>query len=58
MPESVFHKVKVVATLLSQLAQDVVTTLVFGCVLVATSDNGEATLSQRCLSDAVAPTKI
>ena len=34
-------------TKLSQLALDDVTTLVFGCLLVATSDNVEATLSQN-----------
>ena len=42
----------------TQLAHDVVTTLVLGCLLVATSDNVEAMLLQRCLSDVVAPTKI
>ena len=42
----------------SQLAHDVETTLVFGCLLVATSDNVGAMLSQRYLSDVVAPTKI
>ena len=31
-----------------QLAQDVVTTLGFGCILVVTSDNIVTTLSQRC----------
>ena len=35
----------------SQLAHDVVTTLVFGCRLVATPDNVEATLSERCVSE-------
>ena len=43
---------------ITQLAHDFVTTLVFGCLLVATSDNVETKLSQRYLSDAVAPTKI
>ena len=49
------HKTRRIIT---QLAHDVVTTFVFCCLLVATSDNVEATLSQRCLSDVVAPTKI
>ena len=31
----------------SQLALDVVTTLVFGCLMVATSNNAEVTLSQN-----------
>ena len=42
--------------ILTQLAHDAVTTLVFRCLLVATSDNVKTTLSQRCLS--VAPTKL
>ena len=42
----------------SQLTHDVVTTLAFGCLLVVTSGNVEATLSQGCLSDVVALTKI
>ena len=41
----------------SQLTQDVVTTLGFGCILVATSDNVVTTLSQRCVSDLVTTTK-
>ena len=43
---------------LCELAHDVVTALVFGCLSVATPDNVEATLSQRCYSNVVAPTKI
>ena len=42
----------------SQPAHGVVAKLVFGCLLVTTSDNVQATLSQRCLFDVVAPTKI
>ena len=42
----------------TQLAHDVVTTLVFGCLLVATLENVESTLSQHCLSDVAAPAKI
>ena len=34
--------------LLTQLAHEVVTTLGFGCILVATSDNVVTTLSQSC----------
>ena len=34
----------------TQLAHDVVTTLGFGCILVATSDNVVTTLSQCCVS--------
>ena len=30
----------------------------FGCLFPATSDNVKTTLSQRCVSDVVAPTKI
>ena len=41
----------------SQLAHDVVTTLDFGCILVATSDNVVTTLSQRCVSNVVTITK-
>ena len=41
----------------SQLAHDVVTTLDFGCILVATSDNVVTTLSQRFVSDVVTTTK-
>ena len=40
----------------NQLAHDVVTTLDFGCILVATSDNGVTKLSQRCVSDVVTTT--
>ena len=43
---------------LTQLAHNVVTTLIFGCLLVATLDNVKAALSQRSLSDVVALTKI
>ena len=39
-----------------QLAQDVVTTLGFGCILVATSDNVVTTLLQRCVFDVGFPT--
>ena len=35
----------------SQLAHDVVTTLAFGCTLVATLDNVFTLLLQRCVSD-------
>ena len=41
----------------TQLAQDVVTTLGFGCILFARSDNIFTTLSQRCVSDVVTTTK-
>ena len=41
----------------TQLAHDVVTTLSFGCILVAASDNVVTTLSKRCVSDVVAKTK-
>ena len=41
----------------SQLAHDVVTTLGFGCILVATLDNIVTTLSQRCVSGVVTTTK-
>ena len=41
----------------NQLAHDVVTTLDFGCILVAMSDNVVPTLSQRCVSDVVTTTK-
>ena len=41
-----------------QLAHDVVTTLLFGCLLVATSDSVKPTLSQHCPPEVVAPTKI
>ena len=37
----------------SQLAHDVVTTLGFGCTLVATLDNVLTPLLQRCVSDVV-----
>ena len=53
--------VKVVSESLSvttKLAHDFLKTLFFGCLLVATSGNVEATLPQRCLSLVVAPTKI
>ena len=40
-----------------QLTQDVVTTLGFGCILVATSDNVVTTLSQCSVSDVVTTTK-
>ena len=42
---------------LCELAHDVVTTLGFGCILVATSDNVVTILSQRCVSDVVITTK-
>ena len=42
---------------LSQLAHDVVATLGFGCILVATSDNVVTTLSQHCVSDVITKTK-
>ena len=41
----------------TQPAHDLVTTLGFGCILVATSDNVVTTLSQRCVSDVVTTTK-
>ena len=41
----------------TQLARDVVTTLGFGCILVATLDNVVTTLSQRFFSDIVTTTK-
>ena len=41
----------------SQLAHDVVTTLGFGCILVAISDNVVTTLSQRFASDVITTTK-
>ena len=41
----------------TQLAHDVVATLGFGCILVATSDNVVTTFSQRCVSDVVTTTK-
>ena len=41
-----------------QLAHDVVTTLACGCFFVTTLENAEATLSQHCVFDVVAPTKI
>ena len=41
---------------ISQLVHDAVTTLGFGCFLVATSDNLATTLSQRCISDVVTTT--
>ena len=41
----------------SQLAHDVVATLGFGCILVATSDNVLTTLSQHCVSDVITTTK-
>ena len=41
----------------SQLAHDIVTTLGFVCILVATSDNVVTTLPKRCVSNVVATTK-
>ena len=41
----------------SQLAHDVVATLGFGCILVATLDNVVTTLSQHCVSDVITTTK-
>ena len=41
----------------TQLAHDVVATLGFGCILVATSDNVVTTLSQHCVSDPTTTTK-
>ena len=41
----------------NQLAHDVVTTLGFGCILLATLDNVVTTLPQRCVSDVVTTTK-
>ena len=41
----------------TQLAHNVVRTLSFGCILVATLDNVVTTLSQRCVSEVVATTK-
>ena len=41
----------------AQLAHDVVATLGFGYILVATSDNVVTTLSQRCASDVITTTK-
>ena len=41
----------------SQLAHNVITTLSFGYILVATSDNVVTTLSQRRLSDVVTKTE-
>ena len=47
-----------VSTLIKpQLADDVVKTLGFGCILVTTSVNVVTTLSQRCLSDVVTTIK-
>ena len=42
---------------LTQLAHDVVATLGFGCILVATSDNVVTMLSQHCVSDVITTTK-
>ena len=56
--KEVLHNYKNYDTLYpSQLARDVVTTLSFGCILVATSDNVFTTLSQRCVPDFVTTTK-
>ena len=41
----------------STIDYDVVTTLGFGCILFATSDNVVTMLSQRCVSDVVTTTK-
>ena len=41
----------------TQLAYNVVVTLGFGCILVATSDNVVTTLSQYCVSDVITTTK-
>ena len=41
----------------TQLAHGVVTTLGFGCILVATSDNVVTTLSQRYGCDVITTTK-
>ena len=41
----------------TQLAHDVVATLGFGCILVATLDNVVTTLSQHCVSDVITTTK-
>ena len=41
----------------TQLAHDVVATLDFGCILVATPDNVVTTLSQHCVSDVITTTK-
>ena len=41
----------------TQLAHDVVTTLGFGCILVATSDNVVTTLLQRYVSNVITTTK-
>ena len=41
----------------SQLAHEIVTTLGFGCILIAMSDNVVTTLSPHCVSDVVATTK-
>ena len=41
----------------TQLAHDVVTTLGFGCILVAMLDNVVTTLSQRCVSDVITAMK-
>ena len=63
LPISPFHcaKLKKIFLLqilfLLQLAHDVVTTLSFGCILVATSDNVVTTLSQHCVSDVITTTK-
>ena len=42
---------------ISQLVHDVVTTLGYSCILVATSDNVVTTLTQRCVSDVVTTIK-
>ena len=41
----------------SQLAHDVVATLGFGCILVATPDDVVTTLSQHCVYDVITTTK-
>ena len=41
----------------SQLAHDVLQKLVFGCLLVTTSDNVQATLLQRCVFGVNFPTR-
>ena len=49
----VIHK----STVASQLAHDVVATLGFGYILVATSDNVVTTLPQHCVADVITTTK-
>ena len=41
----------------AQLAHDIVTTLGFGCILVAMSDNVVTMLSQSCVSNVVTTTR-